>query len=121
MFHQIKMPPASNRSLGCRYPKERLSQFDFNRQVRQFRTAQISGALARPLGRAPTCISEALPDGRASAPHHDPTDSMFGVFGWARGWLALEQRWYRRNHTKPHERGPNKVERYTMSEVRLRR
>src|SRR6266404_43930 len=35
----------------------------------------ISGALARPLGRAPRCVNEALPDGRASAPHREPTGS----------------------------------------------
>jgi len=30
----------------------------------------ISGALARLSGRAPRCSNGALPDGRASAPHH---------------------------------------------------
>src|SRR6266404_6783124 len=30
----------------------------------------VSGALARPLGRVPKSINRALPDGRASAPHH---------------------------------------------------
>src|SRR6266404_8382559 len=51
----------------------------------------ISGALARPSGRAPRCINEALPDGRASAPHYEPTCSNTQLPQYQARWSLLKK------------------------------
>ena len=60
-----RRPPMNTRKMPVPQPTEPASH--------SVSLLPISGALARPLGRAPRCVSEALPHRRASAPHRDST------------------------------------------------